>query len=233
MVHCVGVHAFYETNVVRRLGDMRQEVAHPRPALPVLLERLDRLQHQFAGRVAGHGAEAFTPKIFLRHRLAVHLGQLLLVVVKIDVRRRAVLEKINDTLGLGREVRQPRQTFRTATGFVRGRQAIPAKQATQRSHADTGGAPSKKLTAVDGQLSITHRRRCVGIQNIPRGRHRSIPCSKFRRGSACSGKAQSTQPARPPQSARPVWSRRGQGTRWLRRGRRQIPLSTGRASASR
>ena len=212
---------------------MRQEVAHPRTTLAVLLERLNRLQHQFPGRVAGHRAEAFAPEIFLRHRLAVHLGQLLLVVVKIDVRRRAVLEKINDTLGLGREVRQSRQTFRTATGFVRGRQSITAQQAAQRSHADTGGAPSKKLTAVDGQLSFTHRRRRFGIQNFPRRRHRSIPCSVFRRGSACSGRAQSTQPARPAQSALPAWSRRGQGTRWLRRGRRQIPSSTGRASASR
>ena len=65
------------------------------------VERLNRFQHEFALGVARHGAETFAAKVFLRDRRAVQLVQTRLVVEEIDVSGSAVLEKVNDPLGLG------------------------------------------------------------------------------------------------------------------------------------
>ena len=50
----------------------------------------------------------------LGDRLAVHLGELGLVVEQLDVRRAAVLEQVDDALGLGGEVRQAGQAAEEA-----------------------------------------------------------------------------------------------------------------------
>ena len=101
----LGVHALDETKVIHDLGGVRHEFAHPSPRVPVLLKRFHRFQHELAARVAGHGAETFAAKVFLGHRSTMQLVQTRFVIKEIDVGGGAVLEKVNDALGLGGKVR--------------------------------------------------------------------------------------------------------------------------------
>ena len=105
MVHLLSVHALDEANIIGRLAHVGHEVAHPRAALPVLLERLNRRQHQLALRISRHGAEPFALHKILRHRLAMQLLLQRLVVIQIRVRWRSVHEQINHPLRLGRKMR--------------------------------------------------------------------------------------------------------------------------------
>ena len=74
--------------------------------------------------------------------LAVPLLEPRLVVVQIDVRGRAVLQKVDDALGLRREVRERRRG-----GVGREREAVAGKQCAQRSGADPGGGVAEEGAA--------------------------------------------------------------------------------------
>ena len=70
MVYLLGVHALDEADIIRRRAGMRHEITRPRTALAVLLEGLNRREHQLALRIPRHRAKTFARHKLLRHRLA-------------------------------------------------------------------------------------------------------------------------------------------------------------------
>ena len=104
MVYLLGVHAFNEADIIRRRAGMRHEITRPRTALAVLLEGLNRREHQLALRIPRHRAKTFARHKLLGHRLPVHFFLQRLVIKQIRMRRRAVHEKINYPLRLGRKM---------------------------------------------------------------------------------------------------------------------------------
>ena len=83
---------------------MGHEGTHPGTALAVLLEWLDRGQHELSIGLASHGAEASVAQVGFRNRLAVQFRQLRLVIEQVHMGRRAVHEEVNDAFRLGRKI---------------------------------------------------------------------------------------------------------------------------------
>ena len=126
-----GMHRADHREVVRVLGDLREQFRNFEAALPVLLE-LPRGGHQPAGIALrdDHLAHA-------GHHLAGVLFQLGLGVEGVDVARAPVAEDRDDTLRLGREVRHGRAVP------ARGRQRAIAGQ--HRGQPDIGQATTQDL----------------------------------------------------------------------------------------
>ena len=116
VVHRVGVHRLDEAQVVRRSPPVcgRKSLTHA-PALPCCLNFVIARQHQL---LLLRPAVIVQKRLSAEHRcrdlLPVPLLQLRLVVEQIDVRRRAVLEQVDDALRLRREVRQSVESDRRA-----------------------------------------------------------------------------------------------------------------------
>ena len=81
--------------------------------------------------------------------LAGVLGEQRLGVERVDVRRPAVHEQVDDVLGLGREVRRVRQQ-RIAAG--RGGCLCCAEQVAEGQCAEAHAAALKQLAAGEGQM---------------------------------------------------------------------------------
>src|ERR1051325_593048 len=115
MIDRLRMHAFDETKFVRDLRRVRQKIAHPRAALPMLFEWLNWPKHELALCVAGHRAETFPRQISFGNRGPMQFLQLRFVIEQIDMRRRAIHEKVNHTLRLRREMRTDRLRETVAT----------------------------------------------------------------------------------------------------------------------
>src|SRR5258706_8449266 len=85
--------------IIRTAADVREEVAHPGPALAVLLE-LPRRRQQIS-RLTRHD-----PRLIERQWLAVITREQRLVVESIDLARPPMHEQENHTLRLRREMRR-------------------------------------------------------------------------------------------------------------------------------
>ncbi len=98
MIGDVGVHRADHADVVDHPGRVREQVADFDPALAVLLE--------LEGRAHGRAGLALGGQIG-RHRLAVVAVEHRLGVERVDVRRPAVHEQVDDPLGPGSQRRAP------------------------------------------------------------------------------------------------------------------------------
>jgi hypothetical protein len=63
------------------------------------------------------------------------------------MRRRAILEKVNDALGLGREVRYASQTAMTRGSISAHRKTVVPQQGRQRRGADAGCGAAEEVPA--------------------------------------------------------------------------------------
>src|SRR5207302_192765 len=105
-----------EAQLIRDGRHVRQRIADPGAALAVAGEARDRRQHGLGTLAAGHGAEATVAANLRRNLAAAPALHARLVVEQIDVRRCAVLEQVDDALGLAGEVRQTRQAVAARLG---------------------------------------------------------------------------------------------------------------------
>src|SRR5262245_26588215 len=94
-----------EGDVVHAGCEVREEIAHPFPALAILLE-VPLGPHHTAFILLAAAAESFH-----LDSLAVQVVELWLVVERVNVAWPAVHEKENDALGLGRQVRLLRRQW--------------------------------------------------------------------------------------------------------------------------
>ena len=96
-------------DVVDDLRRVRQELAHPRPVLPVLREPERRLRHR-QQRLPHRLGDALALADRVGDLRALVLGELRLVVERLELRRPAGLVQEDDALGLRREVRKAGET---------------------------------------------------------------------------------------------------------------------------
>ena len=134
---------------------MGHKVADPCAALTVLFERLNGSEQQLAVGVTGHGAEALAANVALRHRGVMKFLEFGLVVPEVTVSRGAVLKEVDDALGL-------RSNLTNVVGnlvvTLRGsREPLFTKKSREGSSADTSGALTEKMAAVDVQLVLCKR----------------------------------------------------------------------------
>ena len=98
VVDLLAVHRADDAQLVGHAADVREDLRHLLPGLAVPLEReLRREAHQL---LALQLRQLLPLRERLRHRLAVHRGQLRLVVERLEVRRPAGLVQEDDALGL-------------------------------------------------------------------------------------------------------------------------------------
>ncbi len=162
MVHRIGMHTLYETDLVRYPADVGHEVADPCSALAVLLERFNWSQEELAVSITGHGAKAFAADVTLWHRGVVEFLEFGFVVPEVAVGGRAVLKEVNNALGLRGDLADVVGNFFVA--LRGGREALLAEESREGGSADTGSALSKEMAAVDVELVLGKRihRRWIG-----------------------------------------------------------------------
>ena len=119
---------------IRDLAGMGQQFAQPHAGLAVLREFEDGGRGGELRLESGHAGQALPLADRIRQVGAARSFQVGLVVEQVQLRGRAVLEEIDDALGLGREVRQAgRLTLGTGVGW---RAARPAPQRRFRCWRD-------------------------------------------------------------------------------------------------
>ena len=136
MIGDVGIHRLQHAHVVDAPAQIREDLAHLRPALAVLLELEWRL-HQIAGLalVIGDGA---------RQRLAVVLLQHRLVIEGVHLRRAAVHEQENNVLGLGLEIWNARAWDALYRSRVRPGERF-THQTGKAQHAEAAAHPAQRF----------------------------------------------------------------------------------------
>ena len=121
MVDRVGVHRVDDTEIVRHLGQMRQQLAHPDAVLALAMElehgRRDQLRLAF-----GHRGHALPHADALGQRLFEQFPEVRLVVEQIDLTWRTGHEQEDDVLG-------PRRAIAGRLGH-----AVLRQQRGQRGH---------------------------------------------------------------------------------------------------
>ena len=171
MVHRLGVEGFHEAKIVGDRGDLREKIGDPRARFSVLREFRNLTEHGACGLVACHGGEAFAAGDFVGDLLAVPFAELRFVVEKVDVGRRAVLEKIDDAFRFRGEVREIGQTGDGATNGKRERgrrgESVAAEKRSERGGADTQHAAAEKLAArvegFSGEERVHERKRTRSV----------------------------------------------------------------------
>ena len=104
MVDRLGVHRADDADVVGDRAGVRQEIAQPLPAAAIAAKAGDAGQDELALALR-HRRQALAHLHRRRQELAAPARQAGLVVEQIDVRRRAGLHQVDDSLRLRREVR--------------------------------------------------------------------------------------------------------------------------------
>ena len=148
MIDRLCVHTFYKTDFVGDLAGVRHKVAYPCATLPVLVKWLHGREQQLAVRFPRHGAEPLAVDIFLRDRRAMQFLEIGFPVKQVDMSRCAVLEKINDTLGLGRKVRKRWRATPAGIGWGGGK-AITLEQSGKCGRANAGRCTAEKFATCD------------------------------------------------------------------------------------
>ena len=130
VVHGFRVQRLHVAEIVGDRGDLRKKIGDPRAGFAVLGEVRDLAEDRAGGLVARHGRESFAAGELVGDLLTVPLAEFGFVVEEIDVGRRAVLEKVDDAFGLGREVRELGETGHGAARGDGGRrgEAVAAEE---------------------------------------------------------------------------------------------------------
>ena len=149
VVHLRRVHRLDEAQVVGDGGGVVHEVGPPRATLPVPGEPRDFREARPRRLPAGHGAEPRPADDRVGDLFALAAGEFGLVVEEIDVRRGAVLEQVDDALGLRGEVRQVGEP---ADALPRGGGA--AHQRRERGRADADRGPAEEVPAVQMEGAV-------------------------------------------------------------------------------
>ena len=148
----LGVERADDRPLVGEARHVRHQLAEPRAALAILIE-LEHARRDREFRLpAGHGRQPLSFADARRQVFAAPRRELRLRVEKVHLRRRAALEKIDDALRLGREIREPRQP--------RSRRRICAspEQATERGHPDAAGRALEKSAPCQVLLRVSRER---------------------------------------------------------------------------
>ena len=113
MVKSLGVEALHETDIISNRTQMRQEFTHPSSGFAVSGKLIRRGQQL---RLLADLSQADVLYQLLWHPLAVALSQLRFGIEEVEVRGATRLEKVNDVLGLGGEVRGLERGSRIRSG---------------------------------------------------------------------------------------------------------------------
>ena len=139
VVDLLGVHRAHDRDVIGDAGDAGQHIRNLLARLPVTAKRKQRAEAlEFCVLQLGYRL-AFCER--LRHRLAVQSRQFRLVIERLQVGRPAGHAEKNHPLGLGRKMRQPRQSA-DGFGFARCAEPVRIGQASQG-----GGTQAKRCAA--------------------------------------------------------------------------------------
>jgi hypothetical protein len=137
----LGVHRADDGDVVDVGGGLREDLAHLDAAFTVFLE-LERRGKRGAGLALG--AERFG------QRLAGIFGQGRLGIERIDVRRAAVEEEVDDALGLAGKMRQAGRERAGGFGCI-GRATFVAEQPSQAEGTEPQAAAAEHFAAAEGE----------------------------------------------------------------------------------
>src|SRR5262249_22453154 len=132
------------------LGEERRQLL---AALAVTRERV--LRAEAAQLLALELRDGLAARDRLRHRLAVHRGELRFVVEEREVRRAAGLVEGEQVLGARGAV----QRLHAACAVVRRSEPARVEERQQRDRAQTGSTPAEERTA---RQSLAHRLEVVG-----------------------------------------------------------------------
>ena len=132
---------------------MREQLAHPRPALPVLREPILGRDHRERRLPRGHAGQPLSPPDRRGQLLTMPPFQSRLVIEQVHLRRSAVHEQIDDVLGLRREVprRRERRPFGSRSRFIG--LSHRCRHRRERHRPETNPRTTKKLTT-----SLQHRK---------------------------------------------------------------------------
>ena len=155
MIDGFSVHALYEAELVGDLGGVGHEVADPCAALAVLLEGFNRSEEELAVGIAGHGAEALVADVAFRHRGIVELLEFGFVVPEVAVGGGAVLEEVDDALGLGGDLADVGGDLFVTLGCSG--EAFFTKERGEGCGTDAGGTLAEEVAAVDVALVLCER----------------------------------------------------------------------------
>ena len=150
MVWHVGAHRADHADIVDALGGFREKLAHFDAALPVFL-KLEHRRERRPGLALG-------PQVLRRQRLPLVLGKRGLRVERVDVRRPAVHEQVDDALGLRRELGQPRRQrvdLPGRRGRFRSKQSGLLQQRRQRQAAHAHATAAEQI-APGKRMVIEH-----------------------------------------------------------------------------
>ena len=106
--------------------------------------------------VSRHAGEALAHADGFRQLRAVQLCEVRLVVEQIELRRRAVLEEVDDALGLGRKVRETGEA-----AHRRRRLRLLGEQRSQRGHADAGAGAAEEMPARNAEARLIEWVHCL------------------------------------------------------------------------
>ena len=134
VVDGVGVERLDDSELVDDFRGPGEELAHPRPALPVLGEGEEAGRDRVALLPSGHPGQALVAADRSRQLLAEHVAQLGLVVPGIELRRRAGRKEPDGATRPRSEMRQVRQAVDAAGEHPRA--------AEHRGDRDRADAPS-------------------------------------------------------------------------------------------
>ena len=151
VVDGLGEHRAHDAQVVRDARRVRQQLAKLRAAVPVLGELEWRADERDGRLVARHAREPLPTAHGIRKLLAVALVQQRLVVVEVELRRRAGHEQVDDALGLRREVRRAED----ATVGIRCGSGVRGKHLGQGRAAEACAEAVEELAAVSQESGVT------------------------------------------------------------------------------
>ena len=116
MIHRFGMHAANEADLVRDAADVGKHFAERYSCLTIFFERLDRRLTRPLPVSAGHRRQTRRATNSVGDILALHFLHHRLFVEQIDVRRTATLPHHDDSLRLGKVMRNPRDPFFCSLG---------------------------------------------------------------------------------------------------------------------
>ena len=145
MVEQIRLAGAHDADLVHDARDVRQQVADPRPAPAVLLERTLAGQ-QIHAMTAVHESKTFARRVAVRDGLAVQLGEFRLVLEKLELRRPARHEQEDDAFRLSGEMRGLRLQ-RIAHRRNRRCQSALRQERGERDRADANGATAEEMPA--------------------------------------------------------------------------------------
>ena len=142
------VHRADDTELIGQAAGMAHDVAVFDAALPVPLEINERARQRERGLVPAHAGQTLSLADRVGQWLQVLLAEERLRVERLELRRTARLEQVDDALGLGREVRALRQ--RRSVGL--------ADDPAHREGTETQGRGSKEMPTRGAHQMVVGRK---------------------------------------------------------------------------